>query len=61
MVDGYLLWFLVCFGNKCENPFLFEQVIGHVSLYNCPSCCQCNGTGNGQGGDLLQIGSRRCL
>lgn len=33
MVDGYLLWFLVCFGSKCENPFLFEQVLGHIPLY----------------------------
>ena len=37
---------------QTENPFLFEQVIGHVPLYSCPSCYRCNGTGNGQGGDL---------
>lgn len=24
MVDGYLQWFLVCFGNRYEAPFLFE-------------------------------------
>ena len=59
MVDGYLLWFLVCFGSKYENPFLFEQVLGHIPLYNCPSSYTWSGTGYGQDGDLLQIDSRR--
>lgn len=58
MVDGYLLWFFVCFGNRYEAPFLFEtDTRMYYSSVQLPLLVPdvCNVTGNGEGRDLLQV------